>query len=489
MLYCGIDIGTQSIKTMVIDENGIVQAESGMKLKKSNFFTNDENFQCHEQDPQNWWECTTICIKNIVKQLQKSNLDLTNIAGISISGTSGTVLFLDSDMNPLMDAMMYNDSRAVNAAKLINTQSLEHCNNHGYQFSSSFALSKILWVSRNNPKLWDRTAMINHCSDYIAGKITGEFRISDYSNALKTGYDLIKLQWPAFIEDSLGLSLGKFPKIIAPGDFIANTSMEFEKITGFPRDIPVFGGLTDSTASLLSAGAISCGDIFSVLGSTIVAKVISSEIIKDPHGRIYSHRLPNDNWIPGGAGNVGALTLVEKFGAENLPELDKSIQNFYQSNNIVYPLSHQGERFPFKDPNARGFEIGKFRSTAEKYAAYIEGLCFTEQMMLDVFEDLNIKLGNQIYSIGGATKSSPWMQLRATILNKEIKVPMVPEASYGSALLVGCMTDYCKDLEKACTMISIKESYQPQTEKFNIYQKKYLKFRSIIKEKIEKRWR
>jgi xylulokinase len=492
MLYCGVDIGTQSIKIIVIDESKNVISSIGENLPKSTFFLDEKGFQCHEQDPNRWWEVLRECFKKVTHDFRKKNVDLREIAGFSLSGTSGTMLFLDKDNSPLTKAFMYNDGRSVSEAQYINKIATSHCEKHGYQFSASFALSKILWLKLNRPEIWKKVRKVNHCVDFIVGKMSEEYGISDYSNALKTGYDLIKLEWPKFIQSELEINNSILPKILNPGDFIAETSGIFQNLTGIPSGIPIFAGLTDSTASLLSSSAVNTGDIFSVLGSTIVEKVISKNIIKDlsGQGRIYSHKFPFGGWIPGGASNVGALTLSEEFGGDQLDHLNSKVNDYTPSNLFVYPLNKVGERFPFSNPYVKGFLLGTVKNIEHKYTGYIEGLCYVEHLMLDVLQDLGADLGSRIYTAGGGTKSDAWMQLRANILGREILIPRIPEASYGSAILVGCVSEFGNNISRACEeLIEIKKVYKPDITKIDVYHKNYCTFKEIVKKKLLEEWK
>ncbi len=492
MLYCGIDIGTQSVKIIVIDESKNLISNIGEKLPKSQYYVDENGFQCHEQNPSEWWEVLLECFKRVTQDFRKKDIDFREIAGFSISGTSGTILFLDKNNSPLTKAFMYNDGRSVAEAQQINGIATSHCEKHGYQFSASFALSKILWLKQHRPEIWKQVHKINHCVDFIVGKMSSEYGISDYSNALKTGYDLIKLEWPQFIQSELEISESVLPKILNPGEFIAETSGIFQKLTGIPSGIPIFAGLTDGTASLLSSSAVNPGDIFSVLGSTIVEKVISESIIKDlsGQGRIYSHKFPFGGWIPGGASNVGALTLSEEFQGYELGHLNSTVKDYTPSNLYVYPLHKNGERFPFSNPYVKGFLQGGVKNVEHKYASYIEGLCYVEHLMLDVLQDLGADLGDKIYTAGGGTKSEAWMQLRANILGRDILIPKIPEASYGSAILVGCVSEFGNDISRACEeLIEIQKVYQPDITKVDIYQKNFSKFKEIVNRKLIEEWK
>ena len=113
------------------------------------------------------------------------------LAAVSVDGTSGTLVAVDADGRPLRPALMYNDPRATAEADRLNASCGDHCEKLGYRFASSFALAKIAWLERHDPDAFRRAARFVHQADYVAGRLTGSADVSDYSNALKTGYDLV----------------------------------------------------------------------------------------------------------------------------------------------------------------------------------------------------------------------------------------------------------------------------------------------------------
>jgi xylulokinase len=489
-MFGGIDIGTSSIKVIIINLKGEVISFESYKLPTSKFYCTEDGFQCHEQNPIDWWEGLIKILQTTTKNLKKKDLDLNELSGFSISSTSGTIIALDTRDNSLLsNAIMHNDCRAQKEAKEINSCSQIHCNKLGYKFSAPFAISKILWLINNNKKAAEYGKFI-HANDFIVGKLTNNFYKSDFSHSLKTGFDLIEMKWPTFIEESLKIPIKNLPDILKPGDYIASTTSEIQKVTGIPKNTPLYAGVTDSTAGLIASGAIDVGNLYSALGSTIVEKVITPILLKYDQARIYSHKFPTGNWILGGAGNCGTLTLNERFGFKKLDKLDKEMLKYIPTNTYVYPLINRGERFPFNNPYAEGFEIGAFKNKAHKYAGYIEGLCYIEKMMLNVFEDLGAKCDKNVYTVGGGTKSNNWMELRATILNKLIRVPKIPEAAFGGAIIVASTSYYNNDLNKACkSLVKIEKEYLPNKSLVDIYERKYTEFDSIIQEKIENKWK
>ena len=488
MLFCGIDIGTSSVKVIIINEEGKIISSESQNLPKSNYFYNEEGFQCHEQNPLDWWIALVTVLKKSMSNLEKQKLETRELSGINIVGTSGTIMAIDHNNELLTNALMYNDGRAVKEAEEINVCAEAHCNKLGYKFSAPFALPKILWLMHNHPKITQKGKFI-HCTDYIIGKMTDVYTKSDFSNTLKTGFDLVNLEWPEFIEEILKIPIDNLPDVLKPGEYIAPVTEKIQILTGIPKDTPIYAGITDSSAGLISSGAINVGDLFTVLGTTIVSKVITENLITDPKGRIYSHRFPTGTWLLGGASNCGAGVLNEKFGRSNLSRLDSEVFKYSPTKAYIYPLAHQGERFPFSNSYANGFEVGTFKCKEHRYSAYIEGLCYVEKWMFDVLHDLGAKFKNSIFTAGGATNSSTWMQLRANILNKEILIPEIPEAAFGGAVIVASSAYFKGDLNKACKqLVKIKTKYSPNDSIIDIYNDEYSKFKDLIQEKINTEW-
>jgi sugar (pentulose or hexulose) kinase len=100
------------------------------------------------------------------------------------------------------------------------------------------------------------------------------------------GYDLIDFKWPSFIESQLGIPISKLPRVVSPGDVVGNVRPQIAQELGLPPNCEVVAGCTDGTASFLASGATHPGDVSCALGTTLVVRSISYQLIKDPEGRI-----------------------------------------------------------------------------------------------------------------------------------------------------------------------------------------------------------
>ena len=216
MHVLGLDIGTQGARAIICNAEGKVMAQAAESFADSS--TNPLLSPGYaEQHPALWWDAAALCLHKVVDELHVQGFAADTIVAISVDSTSGTIVPLDSAGSALRPAIMYNDTRAVDEAEECNLSGSDLTEKLGYKFASSFALPKILWVMKNEPQIFEQTACFAHAADYIVGKLTTNFRISDTSNALKTGYDLIENKWPEFISAKLFIPNDKLPQVVNPG--------------------------------------------------------------------------------------------------------------------------------------------------------------------------------------------------------------------------------------------------------------------------------
>lgn len=458
--FIGIDLGTQGVRGAAVTESGEILGYCSQPYACLNAA---ENSAYKEQNPQDWWEA--LCA--VLRALSKIAPDA---AALSIDGTSGTILALDGNCNSLGNAIMYNDPRAGEQAARLSSLAADHQRRHGYRFNSSFALPKILWCIENNIP----AARYVHQTDYILGKLTGIYDVTDFSNALKTGYDLIDECWPDFVRQAVApLPL---PQVVPCGSVIGKISNCASQITGLRPQTLVCAGATDGYASSLAACAVRPGDWASIIGTTLILKGVSAQLIPDPQGRIYSHKHPQGWWMPGGASNVGGRCLNEWFGSENFDRLNSRACQAAPSGKLVYPLLSPGERFPFVDPAFPGFCPPDFSSQEQRYAAVLEGVGYAERMCYDLLADLGCSVSQSIYTAGGACKSPAWLQIRANILNKSLKIPQAADAAVGSAMLSASVLHFGSLTAAVSQMGRIKTIVEPEPQKAKIYDELYQQF-------------
>ena len=242
---------------------------------------------------------------------------------------------------------------------------------------------------------------------------------------LKTGYDTVDRCWPRQVFAELGLDERLLPEVQAPGALVGPLAPGVAEALGLPREAVVVSGATDGTASQLASGAAAPGAWNTTIGTTLVVKGVSRELVIDPLGRVYCHRHPDGHWLPGGASSTGAECLAQRFGSADLAALDGVALAHSPTALTVYPLVRRGERFPFVRPEAEGFGLGQATSLAESYAAHLEGIACVERLSYDTLTGLGAPLAHHLHHRRG-TRGYALSQLRADITGRTLRVAAVP---------------------------------------------------------------
>ena len=485
-ILLGMDVGTQGVRVLASAADGHILARTLKKFDLPGL----PNPTLHEQDARLWWQATAACLREVVEALGRGDASARDIVAVCADSTSGTVLPVSKSGEPLANAIMYNDGRAVTEAEEINAAAPAHCATHGYRFSASYALAKILWLKRRQPALFDAAWKIIHATDYISGMLTGDFGKTDLSSALKTGCDLIGERWPAFIEGKLGIPLSKLPELGPSGRVIGTVSAACAAQTGLSTETQVCAGMTDGTAAFLASGARQIGDFNSTLGTTLVLKGNWERILVDPQGRIYTHKHPAGWWLPGGASNVGGECLAVRFEGKDLQALDRAAMKCAPTDLVIYPLVRNGERLPFADPRATGF-IADHMGTLDIlqceedvfYAAHLEGVAYVERLCYEVMESLGVKVNPVIYTTGAASKSREWRTIRASVLGRALALPECADSAFGACVLAAGRIVHDGLVAASKAMVRIKEETPPNPRWVDIYQQRYEKFKEICRRK------
>jgi sugar (pentulose or hexulose) kinase len=235
--------------------------------------------------------------------------------------------------------------------------------------------------------------------------------------------------------------------------------------------------MTDGCASQVATGAVGLNQWNSTLGTTLVIKGVTRDLIRDPQGRVYCHRHPDGYWQPGGASNTGGECIARKFDTANLDALGEQARKLTPTNIIAYPLMRTGERFPFANPAAEGFFLGDARDEATLYTACLEGVGYVERLAYDVLKGLGAEMTDEICVAGGANKAAAWLQIRADILQKTLLVPAHSGAAMGAAIIAAGGTIYQGIVPAARAMVRIVKRVEPRRELQSAYEERYNRFR------------
>ena len=221
----------------------------------------------------------------------------------------------------------------------------------------------------------------------------------------------------------------------------------------------------------------------SVLGSTLVLKGASHELVVDPAGAVYSHRHPDGWWLPGGASNVGAQVLQVEFGDRDLVALDDAAARHGPARVVVYPLVGKGERFPFAAPDAEAFSLGESAGEVDRYRALLEGVAFVERLGYERLAELGAPADPPIAVTGGGSGSRAWNRIRATVLGAPVMATPGATTALGACILAAAGTLH-PDLAAATEAMAARgELVEPVREERAALDDGYRRFLDAITER------
>ena len=195
-LFLGIDVGTSGARVILVTPDGRVVAEGAQPLESI------RQPGIHEQDPEMWWTAVAQLIRGLA-------IDAAAIQSVAVTSTSGSLVLTDENGNPVRNAILYDDARAASVLEPFREAGCDDVN-------ASWSLAKAVWVRGFESTVWRRVVHLLHPADWLAGKLTGLWNVSDYSNSLKLGYDPVQQHWgrAAFVAQ---MDPAVLPEVLTPG--------------------------------------------------------------------------------------------------------------------------------------------------------------------------------------------------------------------------------------------------------------------------------
>ncbi len=421
--WLGVDLGTSGCRAVAIDDRAALIAEASTPLAAPRRTPDGGS----EQDPEDWWRGLTEVLSRLAPALTGYRP-----AALGLDATSTTLLLADRQGRPLGPASMYDDRRAQETAERLAASVPPESPARG----AASSLSKAMFLRERCTA--PARAHVLHQADWIIGRLSGRFDVSDWNNSLRLGFDPATESWADWLQQ---VPLGGLvlPRVVRPGTPVGGLTPEAAAATGLPSGLPVCAGTTDSTAAALAAGIGAPGDGVSVLGSTLVVKVATRVPVNDPAHGVYSHRL-GDLWLAGGASNTGGAVLRHFFSDRRIEQLSQCLRPDLPSGLDYYPLLRPGERFPIADPLLAPRVAPRPADDAVFLQGLLEGIAAIEARSSRLLGRLGAPPVQRIRSIGGGASNTAWQAIRARVCGVPVERAPHQQAAYGASLLAARAT-------------------------------------------------
>ena len=436
MLYLGIDSGTQSTKTVVLDlATGEIVAHASQAYDLISGLPAGHL----EQHPEDWFAATKATVSACLAQLGDRRSD---VRGIGVSGQQHGLVVLDENDAVIRPAKLWCDTSTTPQCEEIRaalggrekTIALA-----GNDILPGFTAPKILWLKQHEPDHFARLAHVALPHDYLNLRLTGVLRM-EYGDASGTALlDVRRRVWsddvctaidPALREKLPSVGSSREPCGLLRPDLAAGWGL---------GEVVVSAGGGDNMMAAIGTGNIEPGGVTASLGTSGTIFACAAQPVVDPQGEIAAFCDSNDHWLPLLCTmNVTVATeLFRRLFGWDHEQLEREVAAVPPGcEGLIFLPYLQGERTP-NLPDGCGVLHGMTTSntTPAHFArAAMEGVTLGMAYGLRRMESLGVNPGD-IRLTGGGSQSAVWRQICADVFGSPVVTMQTAEgAALGAAV-------------------------------------------------------
>lgn len=478
----GVDLGTSSLKVIVMDEDGTVRAN----------FSKDYQYDSpvngySEQDIDVWWQACVECFRHVTQQV-----GAINIVGIGFSGQMHGAVFLDEYLCQVRPAILHLDARSSSQLRqmkeLLAPAAIRSVLMN--PLYSGFLIPSLLWVKENEPDNYRKIRHVLLPKDYLRYKLCGELN-SDYSDASATlAFDIKRMAWADEVLDALSISRKLFPTCLATDAVAGWLTAGAAAQTGLLEGTPMVAGGGDQVMQSIGNGVIFPGQATVNVGTSAQVSFQADRAIENPALNTNTFCGYNkNNWYTMGATMSAGLSMkwLGKLLGTGYGQLDPDAEKVLPgAGGLLFLPYLAGERTPHLNPDISGMFWGLSINTdkARMARAVMEGVAYSLRECMELCQSLGFSTDVYVAS-GGGTQSPLWLQIQADVYGLPLKVANVTQhAGVGAAIAAGSGIGLYQSIADGCRhVIKYKDKlYQPNQEHHDIYNRYYQLYRQAYQD-------
>jgi xylulokinase len=472
----GIDLGTSSLKVLIVDVEGNVKAESSRSYQFDSPYTGYA-----EQEGDTWWGA---CRDALREALSALDCPAAEVKAIGFSGQMHGLVALDKENRVIRPVILHCDTRSGEQVQEINAI-LEGKKLRNSQYNAvytGFLLTSLVWLREKEPENYSRIYKAALPKDFLKLKLCGEIA-TDYSDASGTlAFDVEKLCWSSEVLDALDVPLSFFPPCFASDYPVGRVTKATAVETGLAEGTIVVNGGADQIMQMAGNGAIQNGQATVNIGTS---GMVCFQTNRPIHNPAFSTNLfcahQKGHWLLMGAMISAGLSfkwISGLLGDKDYRKLDAEIAELTPgSGGLLFLPYLNGERCPNMDPNLSGAFLGLNLDTRRVHLAraVMEGVTYTLTQCMEVCSGLGLSF-NELIASGGGAQSPVWLQMQADIYNVPLKTTVLQEqASIGAAAVAGSGAGIFSSISEACSaLVKYKDTlWLPDPSRHQIYEEYY----------------
>lgn len=482
-MFIGIDLGTSSLKVIVLDRSHQVRASASVPLR-----VQQPQPLWREQAPVDWWSACQQALQAALAMAREGGVAAGDIEALGLTGQMHGATVLDAQGGVLRPAILWNDGRAHRECADLEAAVPSARSITGNLMMPGFTAPKLLWLARHEPAVFARIARVLLPKDYLRWQLTGDYA-TDLSDAAGSLWlDVGQRDWSDELLAATSLSRAHMPRLHEGPEVTGLLRADVAQRLGL-RAIPVVAGASDNAAGALGVGVVSPGDAMVSLGTSGVYFVATDGYRSNPAQAVHSfcHALPG-TWhlmsvmLSAAACVDFAARLTGEPDIERLMALAEA-----RGLNVDTPLFLpylNGERTPHNNPAAQAVLFGMTAATdrADVANAVLEGVAHgMAQGMAAV--DATGAVARSISLIGGGSRSAYWAQLLADVSGKTLlrRADAQVGPALGAARLAWMATDRAGAAE-VCRTPALLATHEPDGSRHALLAQRHARFTRLYQQ-------
>ena len=457
-MYVGLDLGTSSLKAIIMEEEGKVVASASRSLDVSR-----PHAGWSEQNPHHWWRAVD---EALISLSQSHPKEMSSVSAIGLSGQMHGLVALDEAHQVLRPAILWNDTRnAAEAAELDQTVP-EFRSLGGNAVMAGFTAPKAVWLARHEPDIFKQTKYILLPKDYVRLCLSGDCA-SDMSDASGTLWmDVKARRWSEPLLAACDLTEAQMPRLYEGTEVTGQLRDELVQRWGMTGPVFIAAGGGDNASAAVGLGVVKPGDGFVSLGTSGVVFTVTDDFAPAAAqgAHAFCHALPHQ-WHQMGVilAASDCVNWLSEITGQTAAELAKLAASKAQDITDLYFHPYlSGERTPHNDAGARGGFIGLRRGhdAGDMMLAVMQGVAFAMVDAMDVLTKAGAS-PEQLIATGGGANNHDWLRLIASLSAYPLIVPEQSDegAALGAARLAALSTG--RSVEDICQQPPIQTIIQP----------------------------
>lgn len=487
----GCDVGSQSVKTILISIEGKIVGETGV-----NYSISYPHPTWAEQPAEIWLSSLSRSIHNL---LSYTNVNREKIRAISLAAQVDGVVPVDRSGRPLRPAIIWMDRRAVKQCeKTSQIKGKDYLFQvSGLNLDPSHVAPKIRWIQDHEPEIYNKTRNFLLPGSYVAYALTGELAV-DYSNASSTLLmDVRSREWSPELCELFNISSDSLVEIKPSTSVIGTLIPSIADDLGLLPDTLLVLGSGDEHAACLGAGVIMPGLVCDIAGTAEPVCAASASVIFDPTGLIETHcHADPDAWLlenPGFVSGANYRWFRDQFASREVEKASLAGVNVYDllndlassvplgSDGLIFLPCLMGAMTPTWNALARGTYFGftLAHTRAHFVRALLEASAYAVRDVTDQMLSIGLPL-RQIQVVGGGARSRFWRQIKADVTGLPVALPQTIETTALGAGILGLVGigAYASIPQAASQVVNIVETIEPDLERHALYEEYYRLYQS-----------